>query len=106
LVSPALQPAEGGPAWRVNPLVDLHLKVWGNSCLAFEAVSGETTVVDALYAASLAQFGGAVRTPAELAAALAQELGVAETQALRDEVNDAIAEFASRGWLEAATLAA
>jgi PqqD family protein of HPr-rel-A system len=105
-VSPGLQPAAGGPAWRVNPLVELHLRVWGASCVAFEAVSGETTVVDPLYAATLAHFGVQARTRDEVVASLAQELGVPVSPRLHEELNDALTEFVSRGWLEAATLAA
>lgn len=90
----------------MNPLVELQLKVWGNSCVAFEAVSGETTVVDPLYAATLAHFGIHARLQSEVLASLAQELGVPVSPQLHGELNDALAEFVSRGWLEAATLAA
>lgn len=91
--------------WRLNPTVDLKIDVLGDSCLIFEATSSETEAVEPLTAAVLECFRGTGRRAGEVIDSLATELGVATTSALRDEVLDAIEDFAARGWLESATLA-
>ena len=48
-------------AWQLNPLVDLHWRVMETACVAFESVSGETTVVDAFDAAALAKIPAAMQ---------------------------------------------
>lgn len=77
----------------------------GESCLIFEATSSETTVTEPLTAAVLACFDETSRAVDEVVQSLASELGVSATSALKCEVLDAIDGFASRGWLESATLA-
>ena len=93
-------PAGAAPVWQLNPLVDLHWRIWGSSCVAFEAVSGETSVLDALEAAALACFEEGPMDLAGLVRALAADLGQAPHDALVERVSAIVQECLARGWLE------
>ena len=89
-----------GPVWRLNPLVELHWHIWGSSCVAFEAVSGETAALDALEAAALACFDERPQDLMRLAASLADDLGIEPGAALQERVQGIVQECLARGWLE------
>lgn len=96
----------GATAWRLNPLVQLRWKVWGDGCVAFEAVSGETDTVDAVDAAVLSCCGPQPQSLTDITRALVADLGIEGSDALHTQVADALAGFAARGWLEVHTPAA
>jgi hypothetical protein len=99
-VSAPSPPAAGGPVWSLNPLVELHWKSWGPECLAFEAVSGETVVVDPLDAAALACFDAGPQSLTGVLAALGSEFGSPIDEGLGAQVKLAIDDFLAKGWLE------
>jgi len=99
----ASAPAPQGPAWGLNPLIELHWKIWGEGCLVFEAVSGETAVVDPLDAAALGCFeAGPLGLPA-LRQALEAELGAALTEEAAAALGVSVNELVAKGWLEPIT---
>ena len=89
-----------GPVWRLNPLVNLHWRIWGSACAVFEAVSGETAAVDALEAAALACFDDCPQDLKRLVASLAGDLGMEPGPALQERVQGIVQECLARGWLE------
>ena len=89
------------PAWRLNPLLDLHWRIFDSSCLAFEAVSGETAVIEALDAATLACFEEGAQSLQQLVTELAGDLQVEPNEGLREQVAAVVQEFLARGWLQA-----
>lgn len=93
-------PAHGGPAWRLNPLLELHWKIWGAECLAFEAVSGETALIDPVDAAALGCFEAGPQTLVTLHEALHRELGPGLVEGAERQLESTVREFLSRGWLE------
>lgn len=98
---PDASPRTGaGPVWRLNPLVELHWRIWADSCVVFEAVSGETAAVDALEAATLACFDESPLSLDPLVAALAFDLRMEPGEALQDRVLGIVQECLARGWLE------
>lgn len=96
-----LSPSDGlQPVWRLNPLVDLHWRIWGTSCAVFEGVSGETAEADALEAAALACFEVSPHNLRQLVHALADDLGLVPGDALQVRVQAIVQECLARGWLE------
>lgn len=96
-----LQPvASIEPAWKLNPLLDLQWRILDSSCLAFEAVSGETAVIEALDAAALACFEERAQTIRQLVTELAGDLQVEPNEALREQAEGVVQEFLARGWLQ------
>jgi hypothetical protein len=89
------------PSWRLNPLLDLHWRIWGSSCVAFESVSGETRVVEPLEAAALACFEEGPQNLPRLVGVLATDLAVDPAGPLRDELQVLVQDCLTRGWLEA-----
>lgn len=102
-MSAAPPPAPGGPAWRLNPLLELHWKIWGAECLAFEAVSGETALIDPLDAAALGCFEAGAHTISSLHDALQLELGAVLAEGAAAQLDTTVREFVARGWLEPAS---
>lgn len=96
----ASPPARGGPAWSLNPLLELHWKIWGAECLVFEAVSGETALIDPLDAAVLGCFEAGPQTAGSLREALQRQLGAALAEDAAEQLGAAVREFLARGWLE------
>lgn len=96
----AAAPPGAEPGWRLNPLVQLHWRQLDDEWVAFEAVSGESTVMDALEAAVVACFEEAPRRRTELLAALAADLAVDPGLGLADRVDTVVQECLARGWLE------
>jgi PqqD family protein of HPr-rel-A system len=88
------------PAWQLNPLLDLHWQVTESACVAFESVSGETTVVDAFDAAALACLEDGPQSLAQITAALASDLEVEPSPALQEQVLGVVEEFLARGWVQ------
>jgi len=86
--------------WRLNPLVSIDWRVIDDSCVAFEAVSGETAEFDALHAAAMACFDDGPASLAEVTAALARDLQVPADEVLAALAEEAVQQFLSRGWLE------
>lgn len=99
-MSVASPPAAGGPVWSLNPLVELHWKSWGPECLAFEAFSGETAVIDPLDAAALSCFDAGPQSFDAVLAALSREFDTRIDETLGEQVKLAIDDFLARGWLE------
>ena len=96
-----LSPSDGPhPVWRLNPLVDLHWRIWGSACAVFEGVSGETAESDALEAAALACFDESPHNLHQLVQALADDLRLVPGEALRVRVQAIVQECLARGWLE------
>lgn len=88
--------------WRLNPLAELHWRGWEAEAVAFEAVSGQMSALDALEAAVLASVQAAPQGLETLTEALAGDMGLAPDAALRDRIRAIIEDFVARGWLEAA----
>lgn len=88
------------PAWRLNPLLDLHWRIFDSSSVAFETVSGETAVIGALDAAALACFEEQAQSLQQLVAELASDLQVEPNEALREQAEGVVQEFLARGWLQ------
>jgi PqqD family protein of HPr-rel-A system len=87
-------------AWQLNPLVDLHWQVVESACVAFESVSGETTVVDAFDAAALACLEEGPQSVDQITAALASDLQAEPSLALQEQVLGVVEEFLARGWVQ------
>lgn len=88
--------------WAVNPLIRLHWRGWGGEAVAFEAVSGEMTVVDALEAAVVGCFEAAPRELQSLTDELAADLALPADAAFAERIRAIIEDFVARGWLQAA----
>lgn len=88
------------PAWQLNPLVDLHWRVMETACVAFESVSGETTVVDAFDAAALACLEDGPQSLAQMTDTLASDLQAEPSPALQEQVLGVVEEFLARGWVQ------
>jgi PqqD family protein of HPr-rel-A system len=102
-VAPAAPAPGGGPLWRLNPLVELHWKAWDTDVLVFEAVSGETAVLDPLDAALLSCFDhGPVSWPGILAS-LERDFGHPLDEALQPDLRAALEAHVAKGWLQALT---
>lgn len=93
-------PTGDDPVWRLNPVVDLHWRVWETDCVAFESVSGDTAVIDALEAAALACFDEGPCSLSHLLATLSQDLGVDPAAGLSERVATIVQDCLARGWLE------
>jgi len=92
--------AMAASAWQLNPLVDLHWQVMESACVAFESVSGETTVVDAFDAAALACLEDGPQSLAQMTATLASDLQAEPSPALQEQVLGVVEEFLARGWVQ------
>lgn len=96
-----MQPqAAAGSVWRLNPIVDLHWRIIDSSCVAFEAVSGETTIFEPLDAAALACFEEQPNSLQQLVTELAGDLQVEPNEALREQAAAVVQQFLARGWLQ------
>lgn len=89
------------PAWRLNPAVDLHWRVWGTDCVAFESVSGTTAVIEPFDAALMSLFDGGAQSLDALAQAVAADLGLPVDDAVTEHVQGVVEQFLARGWLKA-----
>ncbi|MCU0926697.1 MAG: hypothetical protein MUF44_11885 [Hydrogenophaga sp.] len=90
------------PAWAVNPLVRLSWRSWDTESVAFEAVSGEMAVFDALEAAVMACFEAGPRDLESLTEELAADMVLPADPALAERIRAIITAFVDRGWLEPA----
>jgi hypothetical protein len=88
--------------WRLNPIADLHWRGWGDQAVAFERVSGEMVVCDALEASVMACFESGMQGVDEIHAQLAGDLGVSPSADLAAQLQAMIDDFAIRGWIEPA----
>jgi hypothetical protein len=86
--------------WVINPLVLLHWRGWGVEAVAFEQVSGEMAVFDALEAAVIACFESGPRGLQSLTEDLSVDLGLAPDAHLRARLQAIIEDFVARGWLQ------
>lgn len=89
------------PALQLNPVVDLHWRVWDNEWVAYEGTSGATTVVDVFESALLACFEEGPQTLTQLVEALAGDLQQAPDEPLAEHVQGVVEQFLARGWLKA-----
>ena len=89
------------PAFCLNPVVDLHWRVWETECVAYEATSGATTVVDVFESALLACLEGGPLSLTQLVEALASDLQQAPDLPLSEYVQSVVEQFLARGWLKA-----
>jgi PqqD family protein of HPr-rel-A system len=87
-------------AWRLNPLIELHWRDWGDDSVVLEARSGQLFQFDPLRAAMMACFEEGPRLVAEVADALAADLGSTADDEFRETVANAVQEFHRLGWLE------
>lgn len=88
--------------WQLNPRIELHWRGWGDESVAFERVSGQLVVCDALEAALIGLIESGPRSPEEIHAQLAADLGVSPSGALGERLQAIIEDFSSRGWIERA----
>lgn len=88
--------------WAVNPRIELHWRGWDAESVAFEAVSGEMAVFDALEAALMACLEAGPRGLQSLTEELAADMGLPADDALQSRIRAIIEDFVARGWLEAA----
>jgi hypothetical protein len=91
----------GGPVWRLNPVLELHWKAWGTDVLVFEAVSGETAVLDPLDAALLSCFDAGAVSWDGILGSLTAEFGHPVDDALLPELRAALDAQVAKGWLQA-----
>lgn len=89
------------PIWQLNPIVDLHWRVWDTDCVAFEGVSGHTAVIEPFDAAVMSFFDGGAQSLGQLVEAVAADLGVAADEAVTEHVQGVVEQFLARGWLQA-----
>jgi len=90
------------PTWAVNPLVRLDWRNWDTESVAFEVVSGEMAVFDALEAAVMACFEVGPRELESLTEELAADMALPVDAALVERIQAIITAFVDRGWLEPA----
>lgn len=88
--------------WAINPLVRLHWRGWGHEAVAYEAVSGEMAVLDALEAAVAGCFESGPRDLQSLTEELAADMGLAPDADLTARLRAIIEDFVARGWLQPA----
>ena len=88
------------PAWQLNPLVDLHWRLWGTDCLVFEATSGTTSAVDPLDAAVMSFFDEGPRSLDDLVSQVAGDLGATVDSGVEELVRGVVEQFLARGWLQ------
>jgi hypothetical protein len=88
--------------WSINPLIRLHWRGWDAEAVAFEAVSGEMAVVDALQAAVIGCFEAGPRDLQSLTKELAADIGREADADLASPLRAIIEDFVARGWLLAA----
>ena len=96
-LSSACPPAD---VLRVNPLIELHWRDWGEDSVVLEARSGQYSQFDPLGAALMACFEETPQTPGDVLDALASDLGVPADGELRDTVQAIVQEFRRLGWLD------
>ncbi len=89
------------PAWRLNPLVDLHWRVWDTDCVAFEAVSGTTAVIEPFDAAVMSLFDSGAQSLDALVQAVATEMDLPADEPATEHVQGVVEQFLARGWLKA-----
>jgi PqqD family protein of HPr-rel-A system len=88
------------PAWRINPLIELHWRDWGEDSVVLEARSGQLFQFDPLWAAMMACFEEQPHSVAAVTDALAADLGAVADDEFRETVANAVQEFHRLGWLE------
>lgn len=88
-------------SWQLNPAVDLHWQVWDSECVAFEATSGATEVVDVFESALLACLEEGPQSLEQLVKTLASDLQQAPDLPLTERVQGVVEQFLARGWLKA-----
>lgn len=84
---------------RLNPLVELHWRDWGEDSVVLEARSGQLFEFDALSAALMGYFESGLTSEAEVLAELQADLGAVDDE-LVDTVRSLVQEFRRLGWLE------
>ena len=89
------------PAFALNPVVDLHWRVWETECVAHEATAGATTVVDVFESELLACLEEGPQTVEQLVEKLASDLQQAPDLPLTESVQSVVEQFLARGWLKA-----
>ena len=87
------------PVWSINPLLRLHWRGWGAEAVAFEQVSGEMVMLDALESAVTGCFESGPRGLQCLTEDLSADLGVAPDADLTARLQAIIASLVARGWL-------
>ena len=88
--------------WSINPLIRLHWRGWDTEAVAFEAVSGDMSVLDALEAAVIGCFELRPRELQSLTEEFAVDLGRSADDDLAARLQAIIEDFVARGWLLAA----
>lgn len=88
--------------WRLNPLVELHWRGWGDESVAFERVSGQMLACDALEAAVMACIESGPTTQDEIHELIAADLSVEASPQLSERLRGMMEDFAARGWIEPA----
>lgn len=89
------------PEFCLNPVIDLHWRVWETECVAFEATSGATDVVDVFESALLACLEEGPQSLEQLVETLASDLQQAPDLPLSERVQGVVEQFLARGWLKA-----
>lgn len=88
--------------YRLNPLLQLHWRPFGDEWVLFEALSGHTHQMDTLTAATLMMFGThSVQLP-ELVSQLAEELELPADPELSTAVSSVLERLAVAGLIESA----
>lgn len=88
--------------WRLNPLAQLHWRGWQTEAVAFEVLSGQMSVLDALEAAVMSCFEAGPQELRTLTEELAADMSLPADTVLQDRIRAIIEDFVARGWLEAA----
>jgi PqqD family protein of HPr-rel-A system len=92
--------ADAGPRWGLNPLIELEWRVWDSACVAYEGVSGETSIVEAFEAATLACLKQQPCGLGQIVLALSRELATEPTEGFAQAVARTLEELHWRGWVE------
>ncbi|MBN8507432.1 MAG: HPr-rel-A system PqqD family peptide chaperone [Burkholderiales bacterium] len=94
-------PRSESSRWAASPLADLAWRSWGDDYVAFESRSGQLVELSVLGAATMACLEERPGTIAELAEALAADLGQAVDAEFLAAVEQTVLQFRRLGWVEA-----
>ena len=88
--------------YRLNPLLQLHWRSFGDEWVLFEALSGHTHQMDTLTAVTLMMFAQTSVQLPELVSQLAAELELPVNQGLSDALSGILERLAAAGLIESA----
>lgn len=91
-----------GPAWQLNPAIQLHWRLLGDEWLLFEALSGQTHHLGSLHAAVLMAFEGGMKlSMVDLVEHLSAHFGLTIDAAATESLESVVQQFAVLGLLVA-----